>query len=109
MLELIAILVLPLATWRISNMLADYEQSGPFGILDKLRMWAGVRFDEHSMPITKPGSLAQLIICVYCNSIWVGLLFTLGCIVSIKVTTFVGMPFALSAVAIIVQEHINGK
>lgn len=109
MIELLAFFAIPLAVWRLSNMLADTEQSGPLALLDWIRLHAGVKFDEHSMPYAENGSFGQMLICVYCNSIWIGILFTIGLIINIQVTTIVSLPFALSAIAIFVQEIINGK
>ncbi len=42
------ILILMLATWRISSLLVD--ENGPFDIFAELRYRVGVRFDKQSKP-----------------------------------------------------------
>jgi len=107
----VAILVIPLAVWRVCNMLSDTTQSGPFGVLDWLRNILGVKYDELSIPYAKKGSLAEMLLCVYCNSIWVGIFFTVAFLVNQIATIILSLPLALSAVAIFLEEWRikNGK
>lgn len=88
-------------------MLADTDQSGPFGILDKIRARAGVKFDERSNKVVKPGSLADMLTCVFCNSIWVALIFVMMYAFVETLTIFVSTVLALSAVAIFIQKGID--
>ena len=104
MYTILSILTMPLAVWRISNMLADTEQSGPFGMLDWIRMKAGVKYDQFSDPVYKRGSIASGILCLVCSSTWFGILFTILLICNQKVTFFVSLPFALSAMAMFIQQ-----
>lgn len=101
------LVVIALAVWRISNLLSDTDQTGPFNILTWIRIKAGMKYDMYSQPTTIPGSFADMLMCVYCNSVWIGLIFTLLYLYNQEVTFFVSLPFALSAVAIIIQEGIN--
>ena len=101
---ILSILTMPLAVWRISNMLADTEQSGPFCMLDWIRIKAGVRYDQFSDPVYKRGSIASGILCIVCSSMWFGILFTILLICNQKVTFFVSLPFALSAVTMLIEE-----
>jgi len=107
--DYLSVLIVPLAVWRVSNMLADVEQGGPFDILTKLRMLTGMYYNDRSEPQFKDGSLAQLLSCVYCNSVWIGLLFTMALVCSIRATTIVSLPFALSGVAIIIEKQLLGN
>jgi hypothetical protein len=100
---ILSILTMPLAIWRISNMLADTDQSGPLGILNWIRMKVGIKYDYYSEPEFKPGSIAAGILCVQCSSLWFGILFAILLIVNYKVTFFASLPFALSAVAIFME------
>lgn len=105
--NIIAIVIIPLAVWRISNMLSDYEQVGPFDILHKIRIRTGMYYDQWSQPMYKSGSFADMMSCVYCNSIWLGIVFTILWLVNQEVTIIVSLPFALSAMAIIIEEWKN--
>jgi hypothetical protein len=40
------LLILGLATWRVSSLLA--EEEGPRGVLERMRYKIGVRYDEES-------------------------------------------------------------
>jgi hypothetical protein len=104
-----AFVLISLAVWRVSNMLADTDQSGPFSILDKIRKWVGVTYDEYSNKVVKPGSLADMLTCVYCNSIWVGFIFVLGWIFVQDLTIFVSTMLSFSSIAIFIQEILNAK
>lgn len=88
-------------------MLADVKQSGPFGILDYLRLKAGLKYDAYSNPLIMPGSFIDGLTCVYCNSIWIGLAFTILLLVSPTIAFYVSLPFALSAVAIFVNKLVS--
>lgn len=107
--DLWAFLLIGLAVWRIANMLSDTDQSGPWQILDRIRKGAGVQYSENSVPYTKPGSLADMITCVYCNSIWIAIMFYILWNVNQTLTIIVSTPLALSAVAIFLQEWLNGR
>lgn len=89
-------------------MLADDNQHGPACILDKIRNKVGLRYDEFSRPVTEPGSIAEAITCVWCSSIWIGAGFAIIMIISLKVAFWIGLPFALSAIAIILESIIDG-
>jgi hypothetical protein len=100
-------IILGLAVWRVSNMLADTDQSGPFELLDRARAWAGVRYASDNTPYWKSRTLASGLMCVRCSSMWFGILATVCFIINTPVTIFVSLPFALSAVAFLVQEFVK--
>jgi hypothetical protein len=93
-------LVAALATYRISVLLAfDY---GPLEILERFRQWLGVDYDSEGNRYSET-ELGQLIMCVYCNSVWVGVAVT----VLIHVFSwwaYVLLPFALSGVAVLLAS-----
>lgn len=107
--DLWAFILIGMATWRIANMLSDTDQSGPWQILDKFRKRVGLQYNQYSEPYAKPGSLADMITCVYCNSIWIAIGFYILWNVNQTLTIIVSTPLALSAVAIFLQEFINGR
>lgn len=93
--------ILALAVWRVSSLLA--RENGPFDILARARYKIGVRYNEFSEPIGT-NAISKGIICVWCNSVWVSLIgsfIVFNTIHEILVSTF-----ALSAIAIIIEEKL---
>ena len=89
------LIILGLSTWRISSMFIN--EDGPFDIFFRIREWIG---DE--------GFFASLFSCVLCLSVWVAIFLTLSAIMNKTVTLYLMLPFALSAIAVILEEKING-
>jgi hypothetical protein len=89
-------------------MLADTDQSGPFELLDWLRGLVGVKYTD-GIPYWKPGSLAALISCSDCSSVWLGMLGVVAFAVAPMLTIFVSLPFALSAVAMLLETWWRNK
>lgn len=94
-------IILALATFRISSLIAD--EDGPFGFLEWLRGKVGVRRDDQgeTYGINK---FAVGVACVWCNSVWVGIMLMILFINSKQVTVWVCFPLALSAVALTLDE-----
>lgn len=89
-------LIAALATWRLSHLFM-YE-AGPWGSVQKLRAYFGVRHDPDGTPVAWPdGSVFE---CFLCFSVWVGLL-------SAASPSWLLRPFALSACAILVNKWYN--
>ena len=98
---IVALLVLGLATWRISSLLVSEE--GPFGILVKFRYIIGIRYDELSNPVGT-NVIADLFTCVWCASVWIGLFFAILWFINHDLAFIVSFPFALSSVAVIIDQ-----
>lgn len=97
------LVVLAVATWRISHMLV--KELGPANVFAKLRYRVGVRLDEQgdAYALNPDAFLPSVLSCVYCTSIWVGLFFTLLGAICIHVAFWVAAPFAFSAVAVVIE------
>ena len=94
-------IALALATWRVSAALT--EEEGPFEVLAKMRHLAGVRYDEDSWSYGE-NQLAEALTCVWCLSPWVGALWLAFWLTAKrKIAFYAALPFAFSAVAIIVH------
>ena len=104
---------LALATWRVASLLA--EEEGPFGIFVKLRHAMGEYYDDYSeVNIKAKGDrwyhtllyecLDQMT-CIWCSTVWVGLLWLLAWFLWPHIAFYVSVPFALSTVAI----YINAR
>ncbi len=99
------IIILALATWRISNLFVN--EDGPFMIFAELRRLAGVVYSPMSEPLAD-NELAKLFICVFCFSIWLGLIVAVAYYFYPIRTYWICLPFALSTLAIALDKWING-
>jgi hypothetical protein len=97
------ILILILATWRISSLLAT--EPGPWDVFGKLRTLVGVRYDGGSPYGTNV--VGKAIVCVWCNSLYIGAAWALFWWLAPTAATLAAMPFALSAGAVIVNEIVE--
>jgi hypothetical protein len=104
------LIVLVLATYRLSTMLANDWEAGPAGLLAKLRQRAGLLYSATGDQVVIPGSLADALMCTYCNSVWIGLIFT-AIYMFLALTGFppviLFLPLALSGASIIVIQLVN--
>lgn len=95
---LLEFVVLALATWRISSLLVD--ESGPFRIFIRIREKVGITHDmDDNVAIIPDGFMPELLSCIWCTSLWVGLIWTLMYLLC-NYLLYLALPFALSAVAI---------
>jgi len=97
------ILILILATWRLAHLLA--EEAGPYDLLGRLRHLAGVRYDDVGN-VYGSNELARGLICVWCNSVWIGLAVALAYYLIPDVTFWVMLPLALSGGAMFFNNLI---
>jgi len=101
----VEILILILATYRIAHLLA--EEAGPWDVFGWLREKAGVGFDDAGN-LYGSNELARGLMCVWCNSVWVGLVLATGYWLIPGVTFWLALPFALSGGAVLVNEVVDG-
>lgn len=52
-------------------------EDGPYAILRKGRERLGVQHDDDGIPVAYVGEAAQLVSCMYCLSVWVGIVMVL--------------------------------
>lgn len=105
------VFVLSLACWRLSALIS-YE-TGPFEIFLRFREWIGISHDEgQPVEIHDTGGgrlvfeLAELVSCVWCLSLWIGLALVLLFLRDYE--WWFLMPFVLSAMAIIFERVMRG-
>jgi len=96
-------IVLALATFRLANLLADPNQTGPWDTLSWLRVKAGMRYDAHSIPFGT-NTFAEGMLCMYCNSIWFGAAWALFYYLAPQVAFWAALPFALSGATLLFQK-----
>lgn len=95
------ILILILATWRLSSLLAD--EAGPWDVFSRLRHLAGVRHDDVGQPYGT-NALARGTLCVWCISVWVGVGWAVLYYVAPTVAFWLALSPAFSAGAILINE-----
>lgn len=98
--RLLDFIILSLATFRLSTLLA-YED-GPGDIFAWLRYWAGVEYDTHSQPYGVT-NIARGLLCQWCNSVWVATGLSFIYALSRK-TIWLLLPLALSAVTVLISK-----
>lgn len=104
------LIILALATYRLSIMLANEWEAGPAGLLTKLRERAGLVYTESGTAVAPAGSLADGLTCVYCNSPWIGAVFVLVYWLASSAGWQAGLlflPLALSAVVTLFDQVLN--
>lgn len=92
--------VLALACWRMSNLLAN--ESGPHHTFRHVRQWAKRMCRRNAW--CKRFGLAELVECEYCNSMWFATFITVGYLVLHSTFVWIMVPFALSTAAIIIKR-----
>lgn len=98
------ILILILATWRLTSLLSS--EAGPYAILDRLRHVAGVRYDSQGTPFGE-NELARGLVCPWCLSVWIGLVFGLAWLLWSSVVIYVALPLAVSGGVILIQSMVD--
>lgn len=96
-----AYLILTLATWRITSLLVN--EYGPFNLLERLRYRLGVRYDEDLRRIGT-NVVSEAFTCVWCLSVWVGLVLSVALYAMPVWSVWLLLPFALSAGAIVIDR-----
>lgn len=101
--NLVQLLVLTLACYRLSEMLANDKEDGPWFILSKFRHWVGVRYDDHSRAYGN-NHWAEGLLCVYCNSMWFGILLAMLYVILGDIAVLLVSPFALSGAVVLATK-----
>lgn len=103
-LTILNLIVVLLSAWRISMLMSDVNEGGPFDILYKIRDILGVQYDEHSR-VYGTNVLSRMWICYYCNSFWIGVVLTALLLLNVQITLAALFPFAISGAVILIQER----
>lgn len=126
--DVIAFGILALAVYRLAYLAV--KEDGPFGIFAGLRWLTGWRSITITMPsaaksmsnkmiwfdvywFDKPQWVlhivktpANILGCVYCASVWLGIAAAFGYCYAPTTTLWIALPFALSAGALVVHEKL---
>jgi hypothetical protein len=103
--------VLAIATWRLSRLLSDPTEVGPWDILLRLRYWLGWRWDEFGgLHFDASGVRRQVAIaisCMKCVSVWIGVMLLAIQLISPHLALVISAPFALSGITMIIEEALD--
>jgi len=100
------LLILGLATWRVSNLLVN--ERGPFDIFVHLRELSGIEHDQDGIPTVIPdGFIPGVLSCVWCASMWVGFFWTVLFWTLPGMALFCGVILGLSSLAILLDRWIH--
>ena len=97
--------ILALATYRMAHLLAFEE--GPFRIFDSIRRVMGQRISEDSGVPYNTTHLSKGATCLWCNSMWFGIVLTVIYAICGRIALMIALPFALSACAIAIDSCIE--
>lgn len=101
----IHLLILSLATWRLSSLIVN--EKGPFGVFLSARKLAGIIHDEDGKPLQVPERFfAELVSCIWCTSVWIGMFWAAFYFLSPTLAVAIALPFCLSAMAIFFNKNI---
>lgn len=93
-----------LATWRLAYLLST--ERGPWDVLGRLRDRLGVAYDDAGQAYGT-NELAEMFLCVWCNSVWIGLIISIGYWLAPDLTFWACLPLSLSAGAILIERVVN--
>ncbi len=102
------IVIIVLAIWRVTRLVGDPREAGPYNLLDKMRTKVGIVYNEFSV-LEGENEFARGLVCVYCLSVWLGILAAIAYLAAPAICVAIAMPFALSAGAIIIEGAMNGR
>lgn len=100
--DVFAFVILSFAASRLGSLLA--REHGPYDILDRIRYILGVRYNELNHPVGT-NMPSNMILCVYCNTVWIGILFTGLYLLLGYVFILICLPLAISAGALLIDTH----
>lgn len=84
------------------------NEDGPLDIFPIFKYKIGVRWDEESRPYAI-NKFAKLFLCVWCLSIWVGLVFTIIIAINDTIAFWLSIPFVFSTVSIFLETILIDK
>ena len=99
------LLILILATWRITNLIVDDSEGGPWDALHIIRYHAGIRYDDKRRAYGI-NALSKNMTCFWCFSVWAGLFVLLVSLIPYWIGFYLLLPFSLSGAALVMRKGI---
>lgn len=98
-------LILALSTYRITLLLT--KEDGPYRVFSRFRTRSGVYYDQWNKA-KGINLLSRILACFYCCSIWVAIILS-GIYWYSPLLIYLLWPFALSTVAIMIKDVLDGQ
>lgn len=105
LMTLTELIILALATWRITNLFVDDSEGGPKDVLHFIRYRVGVRYDDKHRAFGTT-MLARAMTCFWCWSFWMGLFVLLISLIPEWIGFYLLLPFALSGAALAIKKGV---
>ena len=108
--NLVDFIVIAFATYRLSVMFVHEWENGPKNILTRFRIWAGWVDPAFGEAYPEEGSLAEGLMCYFCNSIWIGTAFAIiyACLLAAGLPAWLFfLPLAASGASVLVAEVVE--
>lgn len=106
MITMTEVLIYGLATWRIASLLV--KETGPFRMFVTVREWTGIQhYPDDQIAVIPERFLPQLLSCVWCASLWIGLFFFVFYLFTPIFSLQIATIFSFSAVAVIIETYIR--
>lgn len=105
--DILHFIILALATWRVASLFTNPDEDGPFRVFDWIRYGVGIRYDARGEIDEDINEVAKAFACIWCFSIYVAIGWTVFYWYAPLWAFWIGLPFALSAVAIMMDEYAN--
>lgn len=99
--DIFAFVILSFSACRLGSLLA--REHGPYDLFDRIRYILGVRYDELNKPVGT-NMPSTMILCIYCNTVWIGIVFTVLYLILGYMFLWICLPLAISAGALIVDK-----
>ena len=104
--DLLALVIFGLATWRLSSMLV--RERGPWNLFVWIRERAGIGHDDEGHPYMIPDTtITGILSCVWCASMWVALGWLGLWLITPLLATKIAAVFAISTGAILVDRWMG--
>ena len=80
------------------------REDGPADIFMRIRNMLGVEYNQYAEAYGT-NIASKAILCVWCSSIWIAIVPTIGYIFSPFITVIACLPFSISALAILFDNY----
>jgi len=104
--DIVNLIIIVLATYRITNAFVDDSEGGPSDLLHIIRYRVGYRYDEERRAYGT-NMISRAMICFWCFSFWVAIPVLLISLIPYNIGTYILAPFALSAGALVIKSIVK--
>ena len=105
---LLDVVICSLALWRVASLFS--REAGPLDVFYHIREGVGIHHDDNGNILEIEDKwLPRLMSCVWCLSMFLALFYAPLVCLWHTIVVWISLPFAMSAIAIGMEELIHGK